>query len=216
MSSFDNNDVFKKFPMYLSFEIPLIISIFYYALTAVVARSLRLAVNERFYKFKYLHTVLMDFITSFQLMAFSLENGQVRKHYGELAYTCTLVCVGLWAVYAISDGQANPCTTLIDVLIGKYNIRWGFLRGIIQLCGAITSYQFAKIFWSLGFTKSHWIRYMENNCASDLKVLAIWGFLIEFFGTLVYVAASLTKFSKMDRLENFGKSLLGAVLTIIG
>ena len=202
--------------MPLGYEIPFVTSIFYYSLTAIFARTLRHFAQAKFYKFRHLYILLADFITSFQLMAFSLENGQIRAHYGEVAYVLTLVCVGLWAVYAVSDGQANPCSALIDVLTGKYRFRWALIRGLVQLCGALSSYQYAKVFWYFGFTLSHWERYSQTTCDSDLKVLAFWGFLVEFFGTLIYVAVSLTKFSSNSRLENICKSFLGAVLTILG
>ena len=206
----------KFFLLPHEYQFPLATSILYYGLTALLARGLRVMSKIGLSKYRYLFFLITDFITSFQLMAFSLENGQLRKHYGDLAYVITLVCVGLWAIYAIQDGQSNPCSALLDTLAGKSPMRWAILRSFVQTLGAISSYQYAKMFWSLGLTRSHWERVHQVNCSSDLQVATYLGFSVEFFGTLLFCGVNLTNFSQFHRIENFFKCLLGALLTILG
>ena len=141
----------------------LMTSLLYYATAFCIGRLMRFFVSQATRGSKngsLLQALLYDFVTSFQLMSISLENGQLRKHYGDNAYIFALFCTGAWAYFTIDKGRANPCTCVVEYMKGSYSARYALLSGLVQLCGGLLSYPYARAFWNLGLTRSHWQRFL--------------------------------------------------------
>lgn len=66
-----------------------------------------------------LQPYLFDFITTFQVLACSLENGQMRKHYGDWAYVGTLFVVMFYSIETIQEGSGNPSSHVINYMKGE-------------------------------------------------------------------------------------------------
>ena len=200
----------------LASELPFVSSLLYYAITALLGRALRFAIRVRLKNDVLLRRLLFDFVTTFQLMAMSLENGQLRKHYGDVAYIAILLATGVWSYYTIDDGLANPCGCIVDVMKGQYGHSQAILRCFVQLAGGLLSYQYARLFWTLGLTDSHLERSSIVFCRSDLRVASLMGFAIEFSATFVNTLICFNTFSSFKHSENLSKCLFGSYLTLFG
>ena len=200
----------------LASEIPFVSSIFFYAATALLGRALRFVIKQRLKNDTLLRRLLFDFVTTFQLMAMSLENGQLRKHYGDTVYMATLLMTGLWCFYTVDDGLSNPCACVVGVMRGSYGYAEASIRCLLQLCGGLLSYRYARLFWKLALTNSHFERSLMVFCRSDLRVTSLMGFSIEFAATFVNTLICFNTFSSFKHSENLSKCLFGTYLTLLG
>lgn len=197
-------------------QIPLITSICYYSLSIIIGRLLRLFAKQ-FCPSQHLLPFLLDAIFTFQILACSLENGQIRKHYGMGAYALVLFTLSMWHQMTVQDGQsANPCAHVVTLVNGSCSFVHFILRVAFQTAGGLLSYQYARLFWSLEFTDSHGARYWASSCLADLSVSPSLGFLLEAGGTLLETALALTTFTPFYLMEASTKTMLGCWLTVLG
>ena len=203
------------YPPSLPLEIPVITSLCFYALNTVFGRQARRAV--RHFMPKSVVPYALDLVTTFQLMACSLENGQIRKHYGDGAYVLVMFSIGMWS-YATIAGEAssNPCAHVIKYMQGKKSIKQLILHVVCQLVGGLMSFPYARLFWYLELTESHAHRFRSLHCTADLTVPTPIGFLLEFGATFVDVLLCLTTFTPFLFYEVATKSLIGCIVVILG
>lgn len=126
-----------EFPKPTPEQIPLIVSISYFATFIVFARFLR-GVCNTLCPIKYREYVA-DFITAFELCACSLENGNIRHHYGYLAYILDLILLGIWFSLTIGNSSGNPCGIVIKYTKGDLSLQKSCARILLQICGGLVS-----------------------------------------------------------------------------
>ncbi|ELU12507.1 hypothetical protein CAPTEDRAFT_65598, partial [Capitella teleta] len=159
---------------------------------------------------------ICDAIFTFQVLACSLENGQIRKHYGMGAYALVLFVISTWHNVTVEGCSANPCAHVLRYTQGKSTLRHTLLSILMQTCGGLLSYRCAKVFWGMEFTESHGRRYWASHCLADLSVHPVTGLAIESGGTILETSLSLMTFTPFYQMEAATKTLLGCVLTILG
>jgi hypothetical protein len=203
-----------QYPPHLPREIPVITSVCYYSLSILLGRFLRSGASQVFRNSPLLPYIL-DALFTFQVMACSLENGQVRKHYGMGAYVLALFALSTWHQHTVKDCSANPCAFVLKYTQKKCTGKKVLLSAVFQTCGGLLSYQYARKFWSLGFTESHGRRYLATHCLADLTVDPLTGLAIEAGGTMLETWLALISFTPFYMMEAASKTLLGCILTVL-
>ncbi|KAI0231886.1 hypothetical protein LSAT2_017767 [Lamellibrachia satsuma] len=163
-----------------------------------------------------LRPYVFDLVTTFQLMAYSLELGHIRGFAGDVGFTIALVCIPFWAELTIAHGSADPCHYLMVYTQGMMGIRKMLARIACQLLGGLLSYQFARLFWSLGLSDGHAQRLTRTQCVSDLKVPLVAGFAIEFLGTIsLILLAKATSTCRLPGLH-LARYIAAAAVVLVG
>ena len=67
-----------------------------------------------------LRPYVFDLVTTFQLMAYSLELGHIRGFAGDVGFTIALVCIPFWAELTITQGR-YVTNSLIYVFLGFFS-----------------------------------------------------------------------------------------------
>lgn len=195
-------------------EVPLITSLCYYALAILLGRFLRLATKE-FIPPK-IQPYFYDAATTFQALACSLENIQIRNHYGWGAYGAILFFLSFWFTLTIKNGKPNPCSYMIHYSKGEISWKRFMVHLVFQLVGGLSSYRFARTFWSFGLTEGHTQRYVQSHCVADLNVSIPEGISVETLCTLFDTLLCLTTFTPFIYWESASKCLIGALMTVFG
>ena len=202
-------------PSYPPRDIPLITSICYYSTAMLAGRLMREAVR-RSPTPKLLTPFLLDFITTFQMMACSLENSHVRIHYGMAGYVMAMVVTGLWGCLTLGTTTANPCTHVARYVRKQQTGIKSLVSVAVQLCGGLLSYKYARMFWALEISEVHASRYHTLHCTADLTVSPLLGFTVEFGATLICSLLAMTTFSSFIIFEESLKLLFASMLTVLG
>lgn len=163
---------------------------------------------------------LLDFVTTFQVCACSLENGFIAKAYGRSYLLLTIAITSMWCFLTLGKSSGNPCANLARFLARQISLRQFLFRAAFQLTAALLAFKFARFWWSLGATSQHTLRASLISCASDLRVSVLAGFLIEMaatttdslFGLLIFGQS----FLKHERFQQLCCVLFGVTMTASG
>ncbi|CAH1788748.1 unnamed protein product [Owenia fusiformis] len=197
-------------------EVPIIGTICYISITCFICRLLRIA-NQKLPK--WLQDYTCDVISTFQLCACGLENFVIRRFYGFKLYIPYSFCIGIWYSWTYDGSTSNPCKSLIKYMNGTMSLKKVVLKIFLQLIfGVIVGYEYARSMWYFEMSHPHAARYVATSCRSDLTVPFVFGFLIEFFGTILDVLIGSTPLTNkaMSHFDVYIRSFLGVCLTLTG
>lgn len=193
---------------------PIAVSVVYYAFFLSAGSILR-SIVRRFIA-KQHQTYWLDLVTTFSILACSLENSHVRIEYGYGAYIAVLYLLFTWYSITLFDSTYNPLYNIVAFAQGQYDLFRLLWLTTAQILGAWLSYQAAFVFWSLGLCVTHRKRAEAVDCATDLNVSIPLGFLVESSGTALDIVLSLCIFTSSPQIELSVKCLFSAILTACG
>ncbi|CAG9863814.1 unnamed protein product [Phyllotreta striolata] len=162
---------------------PLIISIIYIGITlglAAVARKIVKLIfgdSERLAK----HLIL-EFIATIELCAACYELIIIADNWGISSYALFLFLLTVWWGTQWEEATACPYNPLEDVLEGGKNTKTAILTVASQLVGALVTFKYVQVLWSLELVETH-IDKAYDDCTADLQVDMSVGALIEAIAT---------------------------------
>lgn len=195
-------------------EHPIVVSVLYYAFFLSVGSILRNIIRK--YVPTQHQTYWLDLITTFSVLACSLENSHVRQQYGYGAYIAVLYLLVTWYSMTLYDSNSNPAYNVVAFAQGHYDLARALWLTTAQVLGAWLSLRGAFFFWSLGLCANHRMRIEAVDCATDLNVPAPLGFLIESSGIAFDIFLSLCEFTNSPQIELSVKLLIICLLTASG
>ncbi|PAA84391.1 hypothetical protein BOX15_Mlig032230g1 [Macrostomum lignano] len=184
-------------------SLTMVVSLLYFAFTILLSRFLcSLIFSFILHRSKTVATCLLDFVTTFQVSACSIENATFLRRYGMPTYLTVLFCQLYWNAISLPTGYSgNPCQNWRQFVAGRAKLAGTAGRMACQLAGGQAAFWFARSFWSVGLTATHGQRLAASaSCISDLTVPGAAGFGLEFLGVFAdsMLVAGLAAFSSGD------------------
>lgn len=192
---------------------PIVVSVLYYAFFLSSGSILRSTVRR--FIAEQNRQYWLDLVTTFSVLACSLENSHVRNVYGYSAYFVVIFLLGTWYSMTTSGCNYNPAYSVVAYAKGQYDLVRLLWLTSAQVLGACLSYRGAFIFWTLGLCKIHRKR-AEGRCNTELNVPATLGFLIESSGMALNVILRLCVFTSSTQIELTVKRFFTCLLTVHG
>lgn len=194
-------------------EHPIIISIVYYAAFLFAGYVLRSLVRRYTFVESSSRRYFLDLVSTFSVLACSLENSHVRQQYGNAGYVTILYILSTWHSFTLHDSNPNAIYNSVKYAMGRFDARSAVFFTTGQIIGMYLSYGAAIVFWSLSLCHNHRLRLVATECTTDLNVTVLVGFLVESVGTSFDILISLTRFTASPLFELSIKILINVVLT---
>ncbi|CAH1107266.1 unnamed protein product [Psylliodes chrysocephalus] len=162
---------------------PFIISIIYIAITlalsAIFRKIVKLIFGDSQRITKYL---LLEFIATVELCAACYELIIVADNWGVSTYAIFLFLLTVWWGTQWEDASACPYCPIEEVLEGSKNMKTAILTIASQLVGALITFKYVQVLWSLELVETHIDKAYED-CTADLQVDMSVGAVIEAIAT---------------------------------
>ncbi|XP_028136839.2 aquaporin-11 [Diabrotica virgifera virgifera] len=193
---------------------PIIVSTTYILLTLFLASVLRKIVkliygdSEKFSK-----QLLLEFIATLELCACCYELIIIADNWGISAYAFYLFLLTVWWGSNWGSASACPYSPIEEVIEGNQDIKTAFWLIGAQLAGALLTFRYVQVLWSLELVETHLDKAYED-CTTDLQVDTGLGTIIEAGATCLCRIVSRILSESDAKLGNYFDAFFGTMMVV--